>query len=62
MTSENDDPRWEMSTPGVKGHSVQEGPVIMVPDVVPRHRLTSAGLWNILVVDGDVIIWVINVF
>lgn len=51
----------DLSSPGVKGESVQEGTVVVVPDVIPDHRLACARLGHYLLLNGDVIFWVMNV-
>lgn len=51
----------DRSSPGVKGDSVQEGTVVVVPDIIPSHRLAWARLGHHLVLNGEVILWVVNV-
>lgn len=50
-----------MSSPGVKGDAVQEGTIVVVPDVITNHGFACARLRHHLVLDGDVILRVMNV-
>lgn len=49
------------ASPGVKGHAIQEGTVVMVANVIPSHSPARARLRHHLVLDGDVVLWVVNV-
>lgn len=49
------------SLPGVKGHRIQEGTVVMVANVVPSHSPAHARLRHHLVLNSDVVLWVVNV-
>lgn len=49
------------SSPGVKGQSIQEGAVVMIPNIIPSHRPTCARLGHHLVVRRDVVLCVMNV-
>lgn len=48
-------------SPGVKGHPIQEGSVVMVANVIPSHSPARARLRHHLVLNGDVVLWVVNV-
>ena len=49
------------SPPGVKGDPVEEGTIVVVPDVIPNHSLAGAWLRHQLVLDGDIVFGVMNV-
>lgn len=38
----NDNTPGDLSSPGVKGDSIQEGTVVVVPDVIPDYSLACA--------------------
>lgn len=50
-----------MSWPGIKGDSIQEGAVIVVPNVISDHGPASAWLRHHLVLNSDVILRVVDV-
>lgn len=50
-----------MSSPGVKGDPVQKSSIVMVSDIVPHDRPASARLGHYLLLDGDVVFWVVQV-
>lgn len=52
---------YNLSSPGVKGDSVQEGSIVMVANVIPDNCFAVARLGHQLVLNGDVIFGVMNV-